>query len=108
MIMNLTGVDAIEVICNTMSSMTPTTTNMRDNNKPPIRITKRMQLIDAAKATTDVEVHVCCSGDGVVELSPSPIYDLSDFVPLEYFGAWYVEMDYTEGFAEIVHDFLDE
>ena len=66
-----------------------------------------MQLIDAAKATTDVEVQVCCSGDGVVELGPSPIYDLSDFVPLEYFGAWYVEMDYTEGFAEIVHDFLD-
>jgi hypothetical protein len=41
-----------------------------------------------------------------VEFRPSPIYDLSDFTPEEYYGAHYVEMDYTEGFAEIVHDFL--
>lgn len=67
-----------------------------------------MQLIDAAATMTDVEVHVCRAGDGVVEFSPSPIYDLADFVPQEYFGAWYAEMDYTEGFAEIVHDFLKE
>jgi acetoacetate decarboxylase len=67
-----------------------------------------MQLIDAAATMTDVEVHVCRAGDGVVDFSPSPIYDLADFVPREYFGAWYAEMDYTEGFAEIVHDFLKE
>ena len=67
-----------------------------------------MQLIDAGSTMTDVQVHVCRAGDGVVELRPSPIYDLSGFAPLEYFGAWYAEMDYTEGFAEIVHDFLDE
>ena len=67
-----------------------------------------LQLIDAAATMTDAEVHVCRAGDGVVEFKPSPIYDLSDFAPLEYFGAWYAEMDYTEGFAEIVHDFLQE
>jgi len=65
-----------------------------------------MQLIDAAHTMTDVEVHVCRAGDGVVEFGPSPIYDLSGLAPLEYHGAHYVEMDYTEEYAEIVHDFL--
>jgi acetoacetate decarboxylase len=65
-----------------------------------------MQLIDGAKASSDVTVHVCRAGDGVVQFHPSPIYDLSDFAPREYYGAHYVEMDYTEGYAEIVHDFL--
>ena len=32
--------------------------------------------------------------------------DLSDFVPREYLGAYYLEMDYTEGYGEIVYDFL--
>jgi acetoacetate decarboxylase len=65
-----------------------------------------MQIIDGAKASTDVTVHVCRAGDGVVQFNPSPIYDLSDFTPREYYGAHYLEMDYTEGYAEIVHDFL--
>ena len=64
-----------------------------------------MQIIDASKATSEVTVHVCRAGDGVVELGHVPIYDLSDFTPREYFGAHYIEMDYTEGFAEIVQDF---
>jgi hypothetical protein len=51
-------------------------------------------------------VHVCRSGDGVVQFNPAPIYDLSDFQPREYLGANYLEMDYTEGYGEIVHDFL--
>ena len=65
-----------------------------------------MQLIDAAGALMDPTVHVCRAGDGVVQFNPMPIYDLSDFTPREYFGAYYLEMDYTEGYAEIVHDFL--
>ena len=64
-----------------------------------------MQLIDASNVTTDVTVHVARSGDGVVQFNPSPIYDLSDFIPREYLGAYYVEMDYTEGYAEIIRDF---
>ena len=67
-----------------------------------------MQLIDGANVSSDVTVHVCRAGDGVVQFNPSPIYDLSDFTPREYYGAYYVEMDQTEGYAEIVHDFLQQ
>lgn len=67
-----------------------------------------LQLIDATTTTTDTTVHVCRAGDGVVQFDPMPIYDLSDFTPLEYYGAYYLETDYTENFAEIVHDFLQE
>ena len=66
------------------------------------------QLIDGADATSDVTVHVCRAGNGVVEFRPVPTFDLSDFTPREYFGAQYVEMDYTEGYARIVRDFLRE
>jgi acetoacetate decarboxylase len=65
-----------------------------------------MQLINAAGATSDITVHVCRAGEGVVQFNPSPIYDLSDFTPREYYGAHYIEMDYTEGYAEIIRDFL--
>ena len=65
-----------------------------------------LQLIDAAPAMSDATVHVACAGDGVVDFTPSPIYDLSPLVPRAYHGAHYAEMDYTEGYAEIVHDFL--
>lgn len=67
--------------------------------------TEVMQIIDAGKATSDVTVHVVRAGDGVVQFDCVPIYDLSDFTPREYFGAHYIEMDYTEGYAEIVRDF---
>ena len=67
-----------------------------------------LQIIGGAGVMSDVTVHVCRAGDGVVQFNPSPIYDLSDFTPLEYYGAHYLEMDYTEGFAEIVHDFLHQ
>jgi hypothetical protein len=29
----------------------------------------------------------------------------SDFAPREYFGAHYIEVDYSEGYAEIIKDF---
>ena len=65
-----------------------------------------MQIVDGSKAALDTSVRVCRAGDGVVEFAPSPVYDLSDFTPVEYLGSYYVEMDYTEGYGEIVHDFL--
>ena len=65
-----------------------------------------LQLIDGAGASRDVTVHVRRKGDGVVRFEPVPVYDLSALEPLEYFGAFYVEQDYTEGYAEIVRDFL--
>jgi acetoacetate decarboxylase len=67
-----------------------------------------MQIIDGANAKSDEVIHVQRAGDGVVQFNPSPIYDLSDFTPLEYFGAYYVESDLTENWAEIVHDFLKD
>ena len=65
-----------------------------------------LQLIDGAGASRDVTVHVRRKGDGVVRFEPVPVYDLSGLEPLEYLGAFYVEQDYTEGYAEIVRDFL--
>jgi acetoacetate decarboxylase len=65
-----------------------------------------MQLIDLTDTVSQVAVHVCRAGDGVVQFEPSPVYDLSAFTPREYWGAHYVEMDYTEGYARIVRDFL--
>jgi hypothetical protein len=67
-----------------------------------------MQLIDGANVKSDEVIYVRRAGDGVVQFNPSPIYDLSDFTPLEYFGAYYVESDLTENWAEIVHDFLKD
>ncbi|MAE65687.1 MAG: hypothetical protein CMJ18_15570 [Phycisphaeraceae bacterium] len=65
-----------------------------------------MQLIDGAGVVSDVTTHVCRAGDGVVQFDPSPVYDLSDFTPREYLGAWYCEMDFTEGYGEVAKDFL--
>ena len=65
-----------------------------------------MQLVDAADVTSEVTVHECRMGDGVVSFGASPVYDLTDFKPLSYAGAFYLEMDYTEGYGTIVHDFL--
>ena len=43
-----------------------------------------------------------------MQFIPSPNYDLSGFTPLEYYGAYYIEQDFTEGYGEILHDFLKE
>ena len=42
----------------------------------------------------------------MVRLDPSPIYDLSGLAPLCYHDAFYLEQDYTEGYATVVRDFL--
>ena len=65
-----------------------------------------MQIIDVSRVATDITVHVCRAGDGVVEFGGVPVYDLSDFAPRESLGAHYIEMDYTEQYAEIVEDLL--
>lgn len=67
-----------------------------------------LQLIGGDHISYDTTVHVCRAGDGVVQFNPSPLYDLADFTPLEYYGAYYIEQDYTEGYGEILHDFLQE
>lgn len=46
------------------------------------------------------------AGDRIVRFDPSPIYDQSDFTPLEYSGADRVEIDMTENQGEVVRDVL--
>ena len=67
-----------------------------------------MQLIDNTNVQSDVTVHICMAGDGVVQFNPSAAYNLFDFTPLEYYGAYYLEKDHTDGFGEIVHDFKND
>ena len=67
-----------------------------------------MQLVDNSNVSSDVTVHICMAGDGVVQFNPSPTYNLFDFAPLEYHGAYYIEIDHTDGFGEIVHDFKND
>ena len=67
-----------------------------------------LQLIDCTKVTSDVSVHICRAGEGVVQFDPSPVYNLSDFIPREYYGAYYTEQDYTEGYGEVLYDFLHQ
>ncbi len=63
--MNFRGVSATLVIASTNSSMTPTTTSMRDSSRPPIRITKMTQLIEAASCSAGgsqpFRVRLCAS-----------------------------------------------
>lgn len=66
------------------------------------------QIVGSSDVVTEVTTHIVRAGDGVVELHPSPVYDLSDFTPREYFGAYYTETDFTEGYGEVVKDFLAE
>ena len=67
-----------------------------------------MQIIDGSGVVQDATVHVARTGDGVVEFRPSPVHDLSGFKPIEHLGAYYAEMDYTEGYGTVVQDFLEK
>jgi len=66
-----------------------------------------MQLIDGENVQSDQNINIIQSGNGVVEFNEMPIYDLSDFTPIEYYGAYYIETDFTENYGEVVHDFLN-
>ena len=65
-----------------------------------------MQWIDVSDVITDVKVHVCRSGDGVVGFEPTPVFDLSFLNPTALTDSWYLEMDYTEGYGKLIKDFL--
>ena len=65
-----------------------------------------MQVIDVSQVVSDVTVHACRAGDGIVQFGHVPTYGLADFAPREYFGAYYLEMDFTEGYGKIVKDLL--
>ena len=72
-----------------------------------------MQLIDGAKGKSDVTVHVCRAGDGPCsaircDLRAVGFYSpgLADFTPLDYYGAHYLEMTFTERYGKVVMTFF--
>lgn len=64
------------------------------------------QLIDGAAAVQDSRTHVSLKGHGTVRFEPHPLCDLTALQPLEYVGAFYLETDYVEGYANVAHDYL--
>jgi acetoacetate decarboxylase len=66
------------------------------------------QLIDCAKTTQDLKVHFMARGQGRIVFGPSPLCDLTSLSPLRYGDAFYLESSYSEGYAEIVYDYLKE
>lgn len=66
------------------------------------------QLIDCAGVNRDATVHFQAKGQGKISLGSSPLCDLSPLTPVHYGPAYYQEVSFSEGFAEIVYDYLAE
>jgi acetoacetate decarboxylase len=66
------------------------------------------QLIDCSKTIQDLEVHFTAKGQGRVVLGASPLCDLIPLTPLKYGDAFYMERSFSEGYAEIVYDYLSK
>ncbi|MDP6111773.1 MAG: acetoacetate decarboxylase family protein [Planctomycetota bacterium] len=64
------------------------------------------QLIDGSPAAQDIQVHTCFKGTGTVRFDANPLCDLSALKPIEFLDAYYLEMSFSEGFAEIAYDYL--
>jgi acetoacetate decarboxylase len=64
------------------------------------------QIIDCSKTTKDLMVHFFARGRGTLELTASPLIDLSPLQPVSCGDAFYMECDYSEHYAEIVYDYL--
>ena len=64
------------------------------------------ELIDCSKATQDLTVHFMTKGQGRIVLGASPLCDLTPLTPLQYGDAFYMECSFSEGYAEIVYDYL--
>jgi len=64
------------------------------------------QLIDCTKVTQDLEIHFQAKGQGRIALGASPLCDLTPLVPIRYSSAYYIECSYSEGYAEVAHDYL--
>ena len=66
------------------------------------------QLIDCSETTRDVEVHSFAQGKGTIEFGACPRCDLTPLKPLEYGDAFHQESSYSEGYAQVVYDYLRE
>lgn len=64
------------------------------------------QLIDGSRAARDQVIHFCARGKGTVAFQASPYVDLTPLQPVGYGDAFYLESSYSEGFAEVVYDYL--
>lgn len=74
--------------------------------RSPYDHTPRSNRQYAGDAISAIVVHVCQTGDSGVQFNPIPTCDLSDFTPRKYYGAYYLETDYTENYVVIIRDFL--
>jgi acetoacetate decarboxylase len=66
------------------------------------------QLIDCSQVTQDLTLHFEAKGQGRISLGESPGCDLTPLAPQRYGDAFYQECDYSEGYAKIVYDYLQE
>ena len=64
------------------------------------------QLIDCSRTTQYVNVHFLGKGTGRITFGASPLCDLTSLTPQAYGDAFYMESSYSEGYAEIVYDYL--
>jgi len=64
------------------------------------------QLIDCSAAVSDTVIHDCRRGTGSVQFAPNKACDLSRLSPKEIGEAYYIETSFTEGYAQIFHDYL--
>ena len=66
------------------------------------------QLIDTSAATRDLNVHAAYRGRGAVGFEASPLLNLTSLTPRRLIEAWFVECDFTEGFATVALDYLND
>ncbi len=64
------------------------------------------QLVDCANVMDDVTHHHVSRGDGSVTLGRSASCDLTPLAPRGYREVFYLELSYSEGYGEIVYDYL--
>lgn len=75
---------------------------MNGANEPAIK-----QLCENG-TLSDVTTHKCFKGPGVVSYRPTVSGDFWRLEPKEFVGAYYQELDYTQGHGRIIKDFLEE
>jgi acetoacetate decarboxylase len=66
------------------------------------------QLIDGSAAATDVQIQVMMKGTGTVWFDANPLCDLTGLRPLEVGDAFHMTSNYTETYARIEYDYLEE
>lgn len=73
-----------------------------DGPRPAIK-----QLTGGA-APREVAIHATYRGRGRVVFAPSPTLDLTPLQPRAYVAAFYQELSYSQGYGEVVFDYLAE